>query len=205
MPRLIGPLPTVTHQRSEISIDTARSYVAAYLFHSESKPYLHPDSFLGPNGVEFSTNGSGGGSILHLLRRIERGLAGKILDPEPELQEGDDTVPNSQTDNTPASKKRKHTGEEEAAWEDPDQYALEQEGDGVESNYAESNYAATPVHVPDVLIEDEETEPTAGVRLDEKKKDKSKTKKEAKKARRKEAKKAKLGKGKAGSDDEDTD
>jgi hypothetical protein len=206
MPVLIGPLPTNVHSTAPISIDTARSYISAYLANSEAKPYLHPDCFVSVNGIEFSTHGSGGGVIMHLLRRVERGLAGEILEPEPEFDpNSEEAVLDSQDPAQGGKKRKRETVEEEKLdWEDPDLYALEQEdGDRAE---VESNYAQTPVHVPETAEYLEEvTDVTGVVKQGAKTKDKLKARKDAKKARRKEAKKLKASGAKDVDNDEDED
>jgi hypothetical protein len=206
MPVLVGPLPTNVHSTAPISIDTARSYISNYLASSEAKPYLHPDCFLGVNGIEFSTHGSSGGVILHLLRRVERGLAGEILEPEPEFDPNSEEAVFDSQDPAQGGKKRKRGAieEEQLNWEDPDLYALEQEdGDRAE---LESNYAQTPVHVPETAeYLDEVTDVTESVKFKGKQKDKLKARKDAKKARRKEAKKLKGGAVKNGDDEEEDD
>jgi hypothetical protein len=204
MPILTGPLPTEIHSTAAVSTETARDYLSHYLDHSEVKPYLHPDSPLGVNGVAFSPHGSSGGIILHLLRRVERGLAGEVLEPEPEPDDAkadDDAALNSQiSPSQPARGRRKR--EEALGWEDPDQYALEQ--GIVEGHEMDSNFVRAHEHVPVVEpFAGPAMENSDGVAAEGKMKEKSKARKDAKKARRKETKKLKVRKRMADVDDKD--
>ncbi|KAF2429942.1 hypothetical protein EJ08DRAFT_265190 [Tothia fuscella] len=213
MVRLIGPLPAKIPSTHPISLDVAKSYLNTYLSHSEAKPHLHPDSFLSPNGVTFSTYGSGGGITLHLLRRVAAGLAGEVLEEELEW-EGDDAIVDSQIENAEYSggggggKKRKR-GEGDVGgedWVDPEVFARQQEDAYVEAPQREvSNYVGEGGKEPEVWDPDEgfvETgidavmgsEFSGGVKEKDRQKDKSKAKKDAKKARRKEMAKEKLAK-----------
>ena len=70
-------------QPEQISPTTAQQSIAKYLTRSESRPYMHPDSFLASSGIRFAIgSGPKGGIALHHLRRIEAGLRGEYLEKE---------------------------------------------------------------------------------------------------------------------------
>lgn len=86
--------PTILHPSSlkPLSVEDAQKTIAKYLSDSERKPYLHPDARLEPRSVALSTLGSRqGGVILHQLRRVEAGLRGEVLQPEPRT-DGDNGI-----------------------------------------------------------------------------------------------------------------
>lgn len=64
-----------------VSPNTALSHIQTYLQTSETIPHLHPDCLFTESGPQTS-NASGGGVILHQLRRVEQGLRGIVLKPE---------------------------------------------------------------------------------------------------------------------------
>jgi hypothetical protein len=140
MPQLQGPLPTLIHSSRQLSIPVSKNWLSSYNTHAQSHPHLHPNSTFTPERLEFSSHGPTGGITLHLLSRIERGLAGEVLEPLKEDPESDDRVLDSQISpkKDGKSKSKKDAGKEgtakrkfadlttESEWEDPDQYALEQ-------------------------------------------------------------------------------
>jgi hypothetical protein len=82
-----GPIvdPPFEHhtQPEQISPESAQQSVAKYLTRSESRPYMHPDSFLASTGIRFAIgSGPKGGIALHHIRRIEAGLRGEYLEKE---------------------------------------------------------------------------------------------------------------------------
>lgn len=150
--------PTVLHTETlkAITIYDAQKFVSKYLKDSEHKPHLHPDARLEPKGVSLSTlGGRKGGVILHQLRRVEAGLRGEVLQPEPGAGHqnsavGDDNqIPFSQdaaldaliaaanqemeeeedSSKTAAGKKRK-AEDLEGEWQDPE--VMDAEMDGTE-------------------------------------------------------------------------
>lgn len=78
--------PTITDHASAkpISLQDAQKLIATYLKDSERRPHLHPDAVLETGGPTFSVQGGRqGGLVLHQLRRVEAGLRGEILQPDP--------------------------------------------------------------------------------------------------------------------------
>jgi len=105
MPLLSYP-PVVTHATHPISPSAAQEAISTYLAQSKEKPHLLPDALLTTSGVEFSIHGrETGGLILHNLRRVEAGLRGEVLEPEPAFEldglgAGDDMVSDGQIRDT---------------------------------------------------------------------------------------------------------
>jgi len=71
----------VTRIRSStpIALSDAASMLATYTEASRSNPSLHPDCELTAHGPKFPQEGTQGTSVLELLRRISRGMAGEQL------------------------------------------------------------------------------------------------------------------------------
>jgi hypothetical protein len=137
MPQIQGPLPTLLHSTQPISLKVAQNWLSSYSTHAESSPHLHPNSTFTPERLEFSSHGPEGGITMHLLRRIEKGLGGEVLEPLKEELEGDDRVLDSQISPTATAAttakeefgggKRKHADlTTDADWQDPEKFALEQ-------------------------------------------------------------------------------
>jgi hypothetical protein len=145
--------PPFKHQRHPIQISPTESQksIANFLKRSQSKPYLHPDSFLSNTGIRFAIGISPkGGIALHHLRRIEAGLQGEVLEKQTaeELEAlfgpavGDDVKLDEQIGRSERRLKRKRESIEE--WVD----SSSQVDDGVVEREIES-FAATPVHRSD--------------------------------------------------------
>ncbi|KAI5202065.1 hypothetical protein E4T39_04870 [Aureobasidium subglaciale] len=155
--------PSRSHPSTRISTDDALSALTTFIVASESTPWLHPDARITPDDIKYSTNGGPqGGIIIHHLRRIEKGLNGEILAPDPDdlfgLPAGDDT----NLDNLSAGyqttldggmkKGARKTFEDEG--EDPETYARNQEivegevGDR-DSSHAHAGYDADAMDVDD--------------------------------------------------------
>ena len=62
-----------------IALSDAASMLATYTEESRSNPSLHPDCELTAHGPKFPQEGTQGTSVLELLRRISRGMAGEQL------------------------------------------------------------------------------------------------------------------------------
>jgi len=80
--RLVCPPPFVNFTSTRISPATALSRIQAYLEESKLKEYLHPDCLFDDEGPHAN---KAGGITLHQLRRVEKGLQGIELQPEPEV------------------------------------------------------------------------------------------------------------------------
>ena len=79
------PDPPCIHltEPEQISPDEAQASIAKFLQRSESRPYMHPDSFLVNTGIRFAMgSGPRGGIAFHHLRRVEAGLRGEVLEQE---------------------------------------------------------------------------------------------------------------------------
>ncbi|KAF2842770.1 hypothetical protein M501DRAFT_913721, partial [Patellaria atrata CBS 101060] len=62
------------------ALELLQSYLAA----STKAPHLHPDSTFTPSGLKYPlASGAAGGIVLHNLRRVEAGLRGEHLEPDP--------------------------------------------------------------------------------------------------------------------------
>ncbi|KAF2099186.1 hypothetical protein NA57DRAFT_56801 [Rhizodiscina lignyota] len=101
--RTVSYPPTIIHHASTkpVSLEDAQKTIAAYLKNSKRKPYLHPDAVLETSGPSYSVQGGRqGGLVLHQLRRVEAGLRGEILQPDPRdlllSGNGDDAVGDAQ-------------------------------------------------------------------------------------------------------------
>lgn len=146
--------PYRAHSSHQLSIEAAQSLLSTYLTESESSPHLHPDALLSTAGVQFSTHGGPmGGLVLHNLRRVEAGLRGERLAPDPE-PESDDRVLDGLIEESGAklqgkSWKRKLNDVEEG-WQDLEEFQREQGrvevGEiGDRSNFVEDGSAESPV------------------------------------------------------------
>jgi hypothetical protein len=62
-----------------IALSDAASMLSAYTEESRTNPSLHPDCELTAHGPKFPQEGSQGTSVVELLRRISRGMAGEQL------------------------------------------------------------------------------------------------------------------------------
>jgi site-specific DNA-cytosine methylase len=62
-----------------IALPEAASMLSAYTKESRSNPSLHPDCELTAHGPKFPQEGNEGTSVMELLRRINRGMAGEKL------------------------------------------------------------------------------------------------------------------------------
>ncbi|KAF2405465.1 hypothetical protein EJ06DRAFT_27142 [Trichodelitschia bisporula] len=113
MPQLVGPIPTVVEETREASLAEAQIFVQSFLAAAETRPQMHPDAVLAPGGPQFSTHGPKGGVVMHLLQRVERGLAGEVLAPEDLALEKEEAVADQDMTGT-------HT-------EDPHTFAQEQD------------------------------------------------------------------------------
>lgn len=81
----------------------ALAHISQYLTASETNPHLHPDAQLDPREIKFSTTGGpSGGLVLHNLRRVEKGLNGEVLAPEPDELEDMFRVPGGDDSTFPA-------------------------------------------------------------------------------------------------------
>jgi hypothetical protein len=79
-PNIHSTLPvTRVLSSTPITLSDASSMLAAYTEESRTNPSLHPDCELTPHGPKFPQEGSQGTSVVELLRRISRGMAGEQL------------------------------------------------------------------------------------------------------------------------------
>lgn len=79
--------PALHHSTAAIPPAAAQALVAGYLARATESPHLHPDALLGASGAAFSVHGREvGGLVLHQLRRVEAGLRGEVLAPEPAFE-----------------------------------------------------------------------------------------------------------------------
>ena len=145
--------PYRAHSSHQLSIEAAQSLLSTYLTESESSPHLHPDALLSTAGVQFSTHGGPmGGLVLHNLRRVEAGLRGERLAPDPEPESDDrvlDGLVESEAKLQGKSWKRKLNDVEEG-WQDLEEFQREQGGVevgeiGDRSNFVEDGDAEPPV------------------------------------------------------------
>ncbi|KAE9994702.1 hypothetical protein EG327_005148 [Venturia inaequalis] len=135
MPQIQGPLPTLLHTTTPISLSTAKSWLSAYTTLSETHPHHHPNSTFTPDRLEFSSHGPEGGITMHLLRRIVAGLGGEVLEPMKEDEEGEERVLDSQ-------------GTTGGEGEDPESFARKR---GEEGEVGErSNFVAVVGEEPEV-------------------------------------------------------
>ena len=146
--------PYRAHSSHQLSIEAAQSLLSTYLTESESSPHLHPDALLSTAGVQFSTHGGPtGGLVLHNLRRVEAGLRGERLAPDPE-PESEDRVLDGLIEKWEAkpqgkSWKRKLNDVEEG-WQDLEEFqrkqgAVEVGEIGDRSNFVEDGGAELPM------------------------------------------------------------
>jgi hypothetical protein len=79
-PNIHSTLPvTRIISSSPIALADAASMLSTYTEESRSNPSLHPDCELTAHGPKFPQEGSQGTSVMELLRRISRGMAGEQL------------------------------------------------------------------------------------------------------------------------------
>ncbi|OBW67833.1 MAG: Uncharacterized protein AUREO_021070 [Aureobasidium pullulans] len=155
--------PSRSHPSTRISSEDALSSLSTFIASSESTPWLHPDARITPDEIKYSTNGGPqGGIIMHHLRRIEKGLNGEILAPEPDdifgLPEGDDanldTLSAGYQTSLDGGLKKGALKKFEDEGEDPETYARNQdilEGDVGErdTSHAFASYDADAMDVDD--------------------------------------------------------
>jgi hypothetical protein len=165
MPQIQGPLPTLLHSTTPVSLKVAQNWLSSYSTQAASRPHLHPNSTFTPERLEFSSHGPEGGITLHLLRRIQAGLNGEVLEPLKEDPEGDDRVLDSQitpmkkgswneSDNRAGKRKDMTT---DADWEDPEKFALAQgEEDDVGEIGEGSNFVQEVSEEPEVHADGQE-------------------------------------------------
>jgi hypothetical protein len=126
---LEGPAPSRHVSSTPVSIDAASRMLQTYIANSERHPHLHPDAHITPLGVQFAAqSGSGGGILLHNLRRVLAGLNGEFLEPEktPEPEEtADDAFGASKYSNKGQLKKDFSTSTDDD-WQDKAAYEAEQ-------------------------------------------------------------------------------
>lgn len=79
-PNIHSTLPvTRILSSTPITLSDAASMIEAYTEESRTNPSLHPDCELTAHGPKFPQEGSQGTSVVELLRRIGRGMAGEQL------------------------------------------------------------------------------------------------------------------------------
>jgi len=71
--------PTIIHKSERISKSAAHDFLAAYLNRAATDPSLQPDSTLSGHGPVSGNAGSAPNLIIHNLKRVQEGLAGKVL------------------------------------------------------------------------------------------------------------------------------
>ena len=135
MPLLQSRPPIVIHSRRDLTNHEANEILNRYLLEADKKPELHPNAELTPEGPQFNSYGQQGGIILHLLERIEMGLKGNYMAPEPtqddynkEVARGAETA--KAATGTSVASQVKEAAEE--GWEDPQGFAEEQEQESAE-------------------------------------------------------------------------
>jgi len=80
--------PTTVHPytRRPLAFSTCQNQIVTYLSRAIDEPHLHPDSVLQSYGPTHSAaGGKAGGIIFHYLKRIEAGLRGEVLRPDPKV------------------------------------------------------------------------------------------------------------------------
>ncbi|KAG9728485.1 hypothetical protein KCU75_g19630, partial [Aureobasidium melanogenum] len=181
--------PHRSHPSTRISPEDALASLSKFIAASESTPWLHPDARITPDEIKYSSNGGPqGGIIMHHLRRIEKGLNGEILAPEPDdifdLPEGDDTNLDSLTagyqSTLDGGLKKGALKKFEDEGEDPETYARNQDILEGEVGDRDTSHAHASIDADAMDVDDEAY---AGVGL-------SKAEKEARKEAKKNKKKA---------------
>ena len=133
MPLLQSRPPIVIHSRRDLTNDEANEILNHYLLEADKKPELHPNAELTPEGPQFNSYGQQGGIILQLLERVEMGLKGNYMAPEPAQEDdsgnvgfldGEEATAHVTTGTSVVSQMRKAA---EEGWEDPEEFAEEQE------------------------------------------------------------------------------
>jgi hypothetical protein len=165
--------PCHSHPSTRISPKDALSSLTAFIAASETTPWLHPDARITPDEIKYSTNGGPqGGIAMHHLRRIEKGLNGEILAPEPDdmfdLPTGDDAnldhlAAGYQT--TLEGAQQRHALQAAAAegWQDAETYALNQQPMRGEVGDRDTSHAQTATYHADAMDVDDDA--YAGVGL----------------------------------------
>jgi hypothetical protein len=138
MPLLQSRPPIVIHSRRDLTNDEANEILNHYLLEADKKPELHPNAELTPEGPRFNSYGQQGGIILQLLERVEMGLKGNYMAPEPaqddhsgnvDFPDGGEAIAHVATGTSVVSQMRKAA---EEGWEDPEEFAEEQEQESAE-------------------------------------------------------------------------
>src|SRR5215469_10944113 len=138
MPLLQSRPPIVIHSRHDLTYDEANEILNHYLLEADKKPELHPNAELTPEGPQFNSYGQQGGIILQLLERVEMGLKGNYLAPEPAqsdhsgnvgFTDGEEATAQVATGTSVDSQMRNAA---EEGWEDPEEFAEEQEQESAE-------------------------------------------------------------------------
>ncbi|KAI4841556.1 hypothetical protein E4T45_09451 [Aureobasidium sp. EXF-8846] len=180
--------PHRSHPSTRISPEDAYASLSTFIAASESTPWLHPDARITPDEIKYSTNGGPqGGIIMHHLRRIEKGLNGEILAPEPDdifdLLEGDDAnldnLASGYQSTLDGGLKKGAMKRFEEEGEDPEVYARNQEI--LEGEVGDRDPSHAEAYDADAMDVDDEA--YAGVGL-------SKAERDARKEAKKEKKKA---------------
>ncbi|KAH0542211.1 hypothetical protein FGG08_003333 [Glutinoglossum americanum] len=115
------PPTTTPSPPTPVPPSAALSHIQTYLHRALTAPSLHPSAHLterGPTASLTSSTATASNLTLHNLRRLEAGLRGEHLGPEP--------APQQQAE---GEEEEEEEGKEEAQWEDMDgaQEELEQE------------------------------------------------------------------------------
>lgn len=143
MPLLQSRPPIVIHRRRDLTNHEANEILNRYLLEADKKPELHPNAELTPEGPQFNSYGQQGGIIMQLLERVEMGLKGNYMAPEPtqddysgntEFSDGGEVARGEEsakvaTGTNVVSQIREAA---EDIWEDPQEFAEEQEQESEE-------------------------------------------------------------------------
>ncbi|KAF2141694.1 uncharacterized protein K452DRAFT_298365 [Aplosporella prunicola CBS 121167] len=132
--------PHVAVANRPLSLEEAQKSIANYLATSETSAHLHPDALLSTSGVQFATAGGPmGGIVLHNLRRVEAGLRGEVIKPEPEASDDmvldgmiEETEQTMQAEGGASKKSKKGASGAEEGWQDMGDYQREQLEEGNE-------------------------------------------------------------------------
>ncbi|KAK4697959.1 hypothetical protein P7C71_g195, partial [Lecanoromycetidae sp. Uapishka_2] len=133
--------PHRLHASKPISVTEALNLVSAYLSATATDPSLHPNALHTDNGPIVPSAGSNTGLVLHNLRRVEAGLRGEQLGPDPITQGfGEEDVGMTEVG---MPREERVAGqpdlEMEGEWQDKEQYEREQ--DVVQGEIGERNNA----------------------------------------------------------------
>jgi len=166
MPLLQSRPPIVIHSRRDVTNDEANEILNHYLLEADKKPELHPNAELTPEGPQFNSYGQQGGIILQLLERVEMGLKGNYMAPEPIQEENSrymefrydgEVAPGAEVVNavtgTSVVSQMRETAEE--GWEDPEEFAEEQGQEAAERGSREHerhNAMGSVDEEPEVLV-----------------------------------------------------